>query len=1355
MGLRKSRKNPEEGSEESLDAPWHRGLLAGDEEGDSPETGEVEDAGALAEEPEGDEDLGSDAEGDADDGLADDTAVPQALESFFQAHLDEEGRLPQGIDQFFADVGSVDENEAREVSYMVDPRERTPDYVPQIQRLAPVKPPEGEELGVGEQLENAAKIMANKGINALNKLAGTDMEKFSIPRSAEESFLTNILHAEGLTLAGVGVTTVGGATLAMAGLAVPAMVTAAVGGGLYGLNVLLNSFDEPERMQLYEPIVTGLFEETGHDLGGGVIPDDMGRRSQMERVVRMIIAEGLDVITGGAVMKAGKTGFRALRGPAAKMNAAIGEEGFLNAKVLSRKGRIEASDLHEATPEEFITKGYKDDAEMRKFLAERLSLETTQDALQNLRISRQHMKDDPELMERLSANIANLEYETRELLQLDKGWEKSSVPLGASLSAGASYRKGKSLASLQTYVRDSHLEFGALKDLPKKEAALGEAVLPETLERLKDRRSFARQLMANAIDEADTSFEDKLLRQSKKYAEIHSILDLHKNGVRSAKHRNMEMMFGIMGDWERSIEKLGVKRMKGTFTKDDAAVLKNLSESWEKAYKGLLDPKGKEGLGEMLTTLGLNSWYDNILGKRAAHLAIASGLSGLGAKLIFRTGWMPYVKGTLSKVWGHPAYVVRYPSIYKRAWNSLYRRGKDFYFTKPDKWTDHEIIKIWQGRKDPRRFSKFQLDRTYVGDSKLRLGANMMTGTSKVLLSAGDDFVGALSDSFAQVEAMEKILKGYTHNPVTLKGFLDDIENLSPDAFYKKHPDFTTRYLNEVNQITDEILFRADPGDVKDMGAFGRLGRKMYNMAVKNGHRNPNQAIAAGAQAAMPFPRVWANTLMWADRLTPIGLIGNERGFKAALKSDERQFGTAVIALGSFFFHSTDFLNVIDGSSREKDLRKFGGRSGIQVGDISVEWDELGPYGTAYRHLFKAAEVMRITPVTGDILEGLGADAVPGSEGNPLQRVATAFTKALQYGTDDSFFQQGLATLTFASMGSGKALGRPFGDFWREAVNPGQSIIKRIKGITGDETQYAHGSNVPFMNAIKELGLALEPFDFDNPRRDDLGVPWTRGEYSEEETGAWADLYGWSMYVANPIRRGRTPKSVRFRRWLLENGATGGDSVVAGNQVISKKAFKDAFGMDPPVFNGSDRRFTANGTGYELDPRSQNDRVTLLSMDWEAADKVLAAYELYWDSKESVPGQEDLDSYWRRKIVHNREQLKWDVLAPYIRQYYPKATEKTRMIDILSFLATAPLREFEPEMRAYIAERADAFVEHANEHRKYKRSLRNISDGNIRKMAENIVRMHWVRKYYDWMDRFAGRVMEASPTADEQRNEGV
>ena len=1345
--MRKSGKRAGGEREESSADPSGPGLLAGEDDDTLADQGIDEDV--IAEDVVDEDVL---AEADADDAAPDDagdaekdagtddtteTKVPEALEAFFDAHLDEEGALPPGIDQAFANVTSTYDDDAREASYAAVPRERVPDYIPRIRNLAPKEPQEGEELSVGEALENGVKMIANKGIAAINDLAGSDLEKFPIPHSAQEDFLTALVNVEGLPLAAGAAA--GG--LALTGFALPALAVTSFGVGVRGVNAFLHAYDEPGRMEHYD---AWLFDIMGTE---GFIGEDFASKSQAERFIRVLLAEGVDFATFGSAFKLTGAAIKRLRPKLLRMNEAMGQEGAMTLKAWSKEGRIDPSDLHALTADELTEKAVRDDAAMREYLARNLSMESTQESITKLRTYHETTDYNPEMMRRLTEKIEKLERSTRSMIGAKKGWDKGGDLMeGEFDSFWATYNKTESDQALANVVMAAHKEFTPMAKLQREVVNEGTdaAITPVMLERLKRRKKLADRLMKNADSTENTAYADDLLLQAKKYMDIHALAELHRTGIRTAAHQALERNLDILWKYEDTIETLLERKRKGYFPQADADMLKMTRAKWDESYTALLKGDIGESWGDKTVNMALGAAYDNMLGNAALATATASGVGGLVSRGIFKKGFTPLK----AAVQGHAAYVTRYPNVLTRMWHSVAANQKRRWGTKEGR---QEVIDILRGKKLPRRMDKYGHTYHYMGTNPLRQLFNIWTGVSRTSLQLMDDIMESAHNSLSEVAAMEKIMQGFLHQPKQLKEFMTDLNTLSPKKFMDKHPDFNLRFTTEYRHQTDAMLFRANPHNFEDLGAMGRLGRWAFHGATKYGHYSANPGMRLVAHMAAPFPRVWANTLAHADRLTPVGLIGNKKGFKEAAQSDERQFGTVafpLLALSSWFFHANDLpgVKIIDAGSKEGELRRLGGEGGVEIGGVFLKWDAMGYQGTAYKYMYRAMEIMRLLPPSD--ATNMYTDEMPGTEHGVGNRLAMAAARMGTYMIDDSFFQRGLSVLQFGMMTEDGEFVKKFFQQWAGgATSPGRSTLTRLTGGEATTTD-----NPVFYGLVEELREATDAATPEDVRRDALGVPWTRGEADMEETEYMTQGLGRLMFVFNPKKKGRTPKSNDIRRFLMENAALGGSkTVVANGKVISKKAFELAFGMAPPVFNEASRWFSANSIRYDLGPKAYNEKVTMMSLDWGAMERILDRYEVFWDTKAPATGMEGMDDRWRDRIQEMRGRLTYEWQEDNLRDYYPDATEKTRMVDVLHHIATAPLDRLGHKGEGRVRTLRDAWSVTAAENRRtrpYLQGTERLTDADILAAAESIARLTLMNEFYDYYEYYAEYIMEASPVGD-------
>lgn len=1342
------------------------------------------DGGESEVHPEGqerDQDGDSDSEADGEeDGEEGEDSLDQNLIAFFDANLDEEGRLPDGADQMFAMVETREDSDAREAKYAARPNPRVEDYKPMIRKLAPYKK-EGDEPDWYQIFADSAKMQANLGIRAMNDLLGTNMEEYALFKSTEDSEIVELLGSMGFLIGG---------SIAVGVSGVPLLASGAVAMGIAGLHSLMATYDDPENMEKHDGFITSL-------LGDGVIPQDTSEMTRLELGTRIWLADTVDFVTFG------KVGRMFSKGKEVWKN--LGQEGSTRAKGLmtameeAGAKRLKAAASQGKEPD--LRRLSTQPTEVERVLA----AESKEELREYVGDLAARVQDDPRVMEtmfkakRIRANMeldpARMDdfiAKTKRLRRSVKGLipkkefdafklpgTAADVALPLRRAWGAVEKsKGLSEDGLKRYIAHMDnafdhietefvpkmLEEGASKlevvddsvrDLLKRRFVLVDTLLNTNFK--KDFPDSHRRLLATAIEQTTAMSEIQLLNKG---------IDMRAHESLGITLRQMEKLEGAMNDQY-------TRRFTSGLDRADTAKLKNIQRKWAALYDSLLETDND------ILSVGASSamqvLYDNMLGKMALATATASGAAGFLGEMAYHVGgrniWAA-VRG--QRTWGG----VR-RELFK-SWPS-----RVVYNVKERLGALKDFDDIWSGKKLPRRYDKYGYQRGYLAKSRSAQAFNRLTGTSRTLMWAVDEVMSAFHDSISEVSAMDSIIRGtilpearkgkYVGQNLSLEETREsvmtiakriDLARKDPDAFLKKYPQFLVHYMSESNFRTDAGLFRANPEDFPDPGWLGQLGQKIYYSTVHTLHHNPSIAGQTLGAALLPFPRVWANVLMHADHMSPLGALRGDprrpwemvKEMGAAMKERRRATFT-LLSLGAIGMSRgiPDTFRVVHSGGDADDFRRWGGQDGLLLaGDKFVAFNDLGHVGVAMGAMYKFMDILETMPVTGDMMSFMGMGDDMTGTGDMYSRAGQAGLVMARHIMDDSFFERGMSTIFYGTMtgGKGEIFLRYMAEVGTNAVDVGGAPVKRIQAaVKREEDARAQPDLMPLAStreAIREFAEAVRGLDTVEARRDMLGVPMSRGE-SREDTRASVDIFGSLIYMWNPGKKGSAPKSNQLRDWFVANGALSPDTVHVGDKVLSKETFTLLFGMGPEKLSPANRRTNIGHVDYTLSPREYNDKLTFMSLDWEAAERILDRYGHYYENTAPMgaPRVREHRETARDIMASSRQYFRWGEMASTIRDFYSEADEGTRMVDVLHHIATARTEDMSQYAREVVEETRNALVLTALENREYNDTLRDLTDQDIMEMGERMARVTLMKEFYRHMDSMASAVMRYAPGTDE------
>jgi len=1300
---------------------------------------------------EGDE--GTSGGGSPDD-VEEGDDLPGELQSFFESNVDEEGKLPPGADEMFARVVSSAEADSREASYAANPRPRVDDYKPLVRNLAPRNV---EEPDFFDHVEGMVKKGANNGIRAMNSILGTNMEEMEQIRSLQDSELIEM----GAFLLPIGA----GVGIGLAGM--PVYAALAVGGGVSLLHSTVSSYDDPDKLEKYDSVV---FDLLGWE---GFIGDDIDEASRWEKGFRIWLADSVDILTGGAVgkliAKGGRAAYKGVKGMdetgAIMIKLADGTdeagrnilreqaEGLgYDPRKMTAVGDEEARIMAATTDEqlEAYTKGLADRASTDQALLE---------ALGKMKKAREALDIDPARVNQFVTRTQMLRNTVKGMVKFDE----YPVPKGdkghalAMNRAWGAVEKDTSVDGLKRYMAHLH---GTLDEMKVEAGRTGveaaSPVLDETVQELLRRRKFLTEKIFDSKFKTFDAPLDRALKAAKEYTTLMAEAQLLRQGVKVRAHEALGATLSQASELEHALERTYAKRfLPGGLSPSDEAVLKKTQKAWSKLYDKLLTEK--DGWLSVTGQYAMRAHYDNMLSNMALAIAGVSGLFSMVSETAYHYGRNITAAARGRRSWaGVSRELLR--SFPRRTLGNVAARMKDMAGKEGRK----ELKGIWLGTKLPRRYDKYGYQRAYVSDQWWEKGLNIATGTARMPLHMADELLTAFHEGIAQVGAMERIimdtalpaarpgqvvsLKDKQRSVARLARVLEEAKK-NPEKVLRDNPNFISNYMSEVDFRADANLLRANPEDYPDAGMFGSLGLKIYKHATRTFHYSSNTGMQLTGTVLMPFPRVWANMMMAVDHFTPVGAI--RRNPLQAMKSSRRIFGTGVFLSTVAADRHVPGFRVIDSSTDEDSFRKWGGRSGVEIGGRFFRWDALGPVGIGMGAMYRFHNILELTPGTGEAMNALGLGEDMSAE-SPGGRASKAFLELSRHISDDSFFERGMTTVLYGMLSGSPGIVENYAkEVASSMTSPGKGFVERVAtGVRGARLPRSEPAMAGTVEAVKEFAEAVAGLDTVEPWRDMLGVPMSAGE-DRDGTRASVDFMDRLIFIINPLKRGETPKSTETRDFMLASGALKSDDVLVGNKRIPGRMFRTLFGFKPVKINSPMRSSSWRTYRYPLSPREYNDKITMMSMDWDAIEKVLDRYALHYDTRQTVEGMESEDRHAAEVMENARRFLSWRGMKDTIRMYYGGADSSTRLSDVLHRLGTGDVSDQTPMVRDSFRLFANAMILQGTEARRLNSDLSDITDDEIREMAERHARVTIMNNFYRMAGQMASAVMRYSPGMDE------
>ena len=1341
------------GEGDPLAEPDQAGTSPGDGGLLDPEVESADRGGELDEGEKGGEEEGGDS-------------LPDALTDYFSAHLDEDGRLPPGADQYMAGVENRTGDDGREAYYAAVPGPRTEDYKNKVLKLMPYTKDSEDEPDLFMKLADGSRYAANKGIRLLNELTGSNIEEMAMFRSNEDSDLVAWLGQYGPLMA------MGAASapvLAMAGAGFAAVGLTAV--GITGLHAAMAAHDDPDKMEEYDSVLTMAGWE-------GLIPSDTEDMGHLEKAGRIWVAETLDTLALGAALKGGKHLWRIMRG--------LDESGnlVLRSRAAEAAGEKPSwNKLMTLTEEEDAIFRAQSDEQLEAYLSD-FATRVTNDpevmaAFRKLRTVRESVDYVPDRMDRLIGDVKDMgerldsamKPEVLKSLDSRGAWDRvvaAKLPVNASKASVANMRN------------DVYAYVGGLRDemdrmaakVPEGGEALVDTVKDKEIVDLMGRRKILAEKLMDTKFVRDPGLE-RALRLAKGYTSRMAEMKLLVQGVKARIHEGFDDTLKQLEIFEDEIARFRLKSYsKEGLSVPENTVLKKAEKRWDALHKRM--EEGTDRWWETTAAVANKAHYDNLLAGGALKTSLFSGIIATGLELAYRTTR----KGGFRAI----------PSNVSRMMSSLGERMRG--------WNLKETGEIWSGTKIPRHFEKYNFKREYKPQGWKERMYNRVTGTSRLPMYYVDDALSAAQDAISETSALDRLLrdtapltprKGQTVTLDESKAkMLAQVKKVTaatkdPEQFMRDNPDWAVKYVSEVNFRTDAILMRADPDDYPDPGILGQIGNAIYDWTGRSfhQHRNPVRSLG-GAVALGPFPRIFANILQQIDHNSITGLVRFEalgtglgktqKGLNLTPRlnrfTERRKFGTLVGAAALAYANWDDNVSVVNNVSDRDLYRKHGGHDGVDINGRFWRWDEFGQVGLAVGALRRIMDALRVIPPTGTAMAWLGADGY--SEHGIGNRVGRALWHLSEALVQDTAFDRAFSTLTFGLVGGNVGVVERYAkEMWGKAANPGMGAVNRvttmIKGHktprAGDADDWGWEDMIPggkTLVAIKELLTVADALDTVEPSRDLWGVSMADGD-NRDETSLAVDAYDRFMVILDPTHEGGRSKTMEVRNFLADSGAFRDKSFVVGDKVIPDGKFNELFGFDPPSVNEPSRQVSVTvGNGIRkvsLSPRGYNDKKTLMSMDWEAVERVLDRYEHHYDKTPPGPGMErdHREAVWR--LNNTRQQVNFSGMSSFFSRYNGDYDEGTRLIDVVHHLATAPIESLPQYSRDMIRMEADAMAVAAAESRRVNDTLQGVTDDEITETAERLARIFMIQEVHDHMEAMAEAVMEYSPEADGVRQD--
>ena len=743
----------------------------------------------------------------------------------------------------------------------------------------------------------------------------------------------------------------------------------------------------------------------------------------------------------------------------------------------------------------------------------------------------------------------------------------------------------------------------------------------------------------------------------------------------------------------------------------------------EQAYKKLYD--GKQSWGNQAVSLGLRATADNLLGSLALLAAAMSSASSMVGEV--------YYYGLKSNM--NPMALM---TAIRRSRASFVGRMKHRYFSKAG---HKELIDELTGVK---KVTKDRLEIDPVAtDTMAKKALNAASGTSLQMLRETDYSLSAAFESFAEQIALQRTIAARLAEPgATPKKVYDEIQSAVRKG--KAIPDFTVRYIDEIQRTIDWTLFRAD---LHETGSWLHdVGVLLHRVALTTKYM-PTQhpAYRFGVGQLSFFSKTAGNVLASVANNSPLGAVGpiaarryheaggGLKGVGNILTNRQKLMPTLPL-MGWLLLKDNDeenWIEIIDVKEPSASMsRRFGIASGLRIGERVFEWRYFGIFG----------ELTRAHLAVRDITELMIGDGYPVHPST--ERAMSAFSVAYRYIVEDSWLGMGLMKFMTMLRYQNASGMEQAGEYLKNLI-PGRGAVRRAETA-------AYGG-LRSRNVDQWYSEFLEAVDDATPRAvrvDMFGTPWSSGE-EREKTREAVDLHDRLIWFFVPTIKGKQPKGNQLSKWIVESGGFDHGDVKIGDKWYPHSMFHKHLGTTMTNIIPAARSIrTRTGEMETLHPDDYNNKLHLMGINQKFSQKLIDSYLNYYENKSPDNPLVQQDRQAVALLRHFRQTFSTARMRGLVGLFYPGMKEDTRMVDVLHHIATADKTKLPGHIRSRYVHYRNAMKNTLRSKQLYSQEAHRFTDEEIDEFAERSVRLFFIRNFYKTMENLANQVISLSPELD-------